>query len=96
VESNGYKRSLVSDIQYQESSYLFIYAGDETEKGTGLIILDSHFENLLNLQIFTIQAKVIVQRSVFDNIEVNVGAFLTLSVNTIPEKNLQVANTTIT
>ncbi len=68
----------MSDIQYEDSPYVFISAGEDSVSRTGLILLDTVWKNLVNVQIFTTQAQVTVKNASFENIEMNNGAFLTL------------------
>ncbi len=78
----------MSDIQYEEyygeylslgTPYTFISAGGypdyQTGRKTGLVLSDSRFKNLANVQIITSDVYVIVQNTSFENIEMDNRAF---------------------
>ena len=61
-----------------------------------VIILDSQFENLNNVQIFVQQTQVIIRNSSFDNIDINIGGFITLYSNSFVDANLTVTDVNVT
>ena len=63
---------------------------------TAVIILDSRFENLNNVQIVVVQTQVILRNSSFDNIEINVGGFISLFDNSFVDANLSVTDVNVT
>ncbi len=75
---------------------MLLYGGDNRTFEASVMILDSRFENLNNVQIFVQQTQVIIQNSSFDKIEINVGGFITLFQNSFVEANLTVIDTNIT
>ena len=75
---------------------MLIYAGDGVEPEAELSLIDSHFENLNNVQILAMQAKVVISGSYFDDIDINAAAFITLYGNTLPgAMDLIVTNITV-
>jgi len=85
----------VSNIQYQDTLYPFISAGEEPVTGTALLVVDSQFKNLMNVQISTTLAQVMVQNTSFENIDMDRGAFLVLYTRPHPNVALRMLNTSL-
>ena len=87
----------MSDIQYQDTLYHFISASISRgmETGIALLLFDSQLKNLRNVQMYTTSPQVMVQNTSFENIEMNIGAFLILEASANWENALRISNTSL-
>jgi len=88
-------KTWISDIDYRQSFYYLIFGIQLSETPVEIRLIDSHFENLNNVQIYAIMGKVYVSGCYFDNIDMKFSAFILLYQNTNPDTNLTVLNSTI-
>ena len=91
----------MSDIQYPSDSYwdepyAFISAEGESWTFTASLFLrDCQFKNLSNVVIEASLPQVMIQNTTFENIHMDVGAFLNVSFDGPPDSVIRIVNTSL-
>ncbi len=88
------KKTLVSDIQDQDPYITFIRGGGDIVNKAALFLVDSHFKNLSNFGITAGGAKVTIQNTSFENLEID-AAFLTILTYPHEEAALRMSNISV-
>jgi len=73
---------------------MLIFAGEDTPD-TELAIVDSVFENLVNVQIMLYNAKMDLHGDVFTGVQANNGSFFIVYANMGPLASANITNTSV-